>query len=50
MKYNLSPRPSLKGREPVAQGVNISPLGETGEGFLSALMPSVLGKAFKGEL
>lgn len=48
---DLSPRPSLKGRELVAQGLSFSPLGETGERLvLSALMPSVLDRAFKGEL
>jgi hypothetical protein len=32
--FDLSPHPSLKGREPVPQGFGFSPLGETGEGFV----------------
>jgi hypothetical protein len=37
--------------ELVVQGLSFSPLGETGEGLgLSALMASILDKAFKGEL
>lgn len=33
-RSDLSPRPSLKGRALVAQGVSLSPLEETGEGFV----------------
>jgi hypothetical protein len=39
---DLSPRPSLKGRELVAQGLSFSPLGETGERLgLSALAGAI---------
>lgn len=50
-RLRRAPRPSQMGRELVAQWIGFSPLGETGEGlYLSALLPSVLDRAFKGEL
>ena len=49
-KVNALPTPCLWGRLQSAIGKELSPPFHFGDGILSALMPSILDKAFKGEL